>query len=561
MATSKKYVYFFGSGKAEGKGSEKTLLGGKGAGLAEMTHIGLPVPAGFTITVDACAYYDAHDRQWPPGMEKEVRQQLGRLEKTCGKKLGDARDPLLVSVRSGAARSMPGMMETILNLGLNDAVGRRARRGDGQPALRVGRLSPLPANVLDGRGRAEQGRARGEAAPPEGTRGRASSTTSCPPSGSRSCAASSRRSSASRPGKDFPQDPWEQLGGAINAVFRSWNADKAVTYRRVEKITDLKGTAVNVQQMVFGNMGDDSGTGVCFTRDPSTGENEFYGDMLVNAQGEDVVAGIRTPIKLNELGDKMPAIYDQLCAVRAMLEIHYGEMQDLEFTFERGKLYMLQCRTGKRTPAAAFRIAVEQATQPLMTAAEAKRLAKAGYLPQKYLAAASKPVITKEQAILRIVREDIERLFYPVISPKVSRDELARHKLTEGINAVPGAACGKVVFTAREAERLAEQGEEVILVRKETSPEDVGGMQAAKGILTQTGGKTSHAAVVARGWGKCCIVGLRCAEHRLRRQADVRQRHRRRGRASISRSTGRSGRSTRASSNCSDRSRRPSSLR
>jgi pyruvate, orthophosphate dikinase len=506
MATSKKYVYFFGRGKAEGKGSEKTLLGGKGSGLAEMTHIGLPVPAGFTITVEACAYYDAHDRQWPPGMEKEVRQQLGRLEKACGKKLGDARDPLLVSVRSGAARSMPGMMETILNLGLNDAsvVGLAEATGNPRFAWDAYRrflqmystvVVGLSKDVLEAKLHhlKEQARVKFD--------------NELPAELLQALCGDFKAFFREQTKKDFPQNPWEQLRGAVDAVFRSWNADKAITYRRVEKITDLKGTAVNVQQMVFGNMGDDSGTGVCFTRDPSTGANEFYGDMLVNAQGEDVVAGIRTPIKLNELGDKMPAIYDQLCAVRAMLEIHYGEMQDLEFTFERGKLYMLQCRTGKRTPAAAFRIAVEQATQPLMTAAEAKRLAKAGHLPQKYLAAASKPVIAKEQAILRIVREDIERLFYPVISPNVSRDELARHKLTEGINAVPGAACGKVVFSAAEAERLAEQGEEVILVRKETSPEDVGGMQAAKGILTQTGGKTSHAAVVARGWGKCCIVG------------------------------------------------------
>ncbi|NLG44430.1 MAG: pyruvate, phosphate dikinase, partial [Phycisphaerae bacterium] len=308
-------------------------------------------------------------------------------------------------------------------------------------------------------------------------------------------------------GREFPQDPWEQLVGAINAVFNSWNAEKAVTYRRVEKITDLTGTGVNVQQMVFGNMGEDSGTGVCFTRDPSTGANEFYGDMLINAQGEDVVAGIRTPLHMSELAERMPAMYDQLCAVRAMLEVHYGEMQDVEFTFERGKLYILQCRTGKRTPHAAFRIAVEQATQPLMRREEARRLAKASYLPRKYEERAARPVISQDDAIARITGNDIERLFYPIISQRVPREELGRRRIAEGINAVPGAACGKVVFTAREAEALAEQGEDVILVRKETSPEDVGGMQAAKGILTQTGGKTSHAAVVARGWGKCCIVG------------------------------------------------------
>ena len=501
-----KYVYFFGVGKAEGRGTDRQLLGGKGAGLAEMTSIGLPVPAGFTITVDACAYYDSHDGRWPAGMEKEVRQQLARLEKACGKKLGNAEDPLLVSVRSGAARSMPGMMETVLNLGLNDQSVLGLADATGNPRFvwdAYRRFLQMYSTVVVGLSKEVLEEKLVHLKQQAGVR----FDNELPAERLQELCGQFKAFFREQTGQDFPQDPWEQLVGAINAVFRSWNAEKSVTYRRVEKITDLKGTAVNVQQMVFGNLGDDSGTGVCFTRDPSTGENVFYGDMLVNAQGEDVVAGIRTPIKLSDLHDKMPAIYDQLCAVRAMLEIHYGEMQDLEFTFERGKLYMLQCRTGKRTPAAAFRIAVEQASQPLMTAAEARRLFKAGYLPAKYVAAAAKPVITKDQAIQRIVREDIERLFYPIISPKVPRDKLLRHKLAEGINAVPGAACGKVVFTAHEAEALAKKDEDVILVRKETSPEDVGGMQAAKGILTQTGGKTSHAAVVARGWGKCCIVG------------------------------------------------------
>ena len=506
MASTSKYVYFFGAGKAEGKGSERKLLGGKGAGLAEMTNIGLPVPAGFTIAVDACEYYDGHGRKWPPGMEKEVRGQLARLEKACGKKLGDAKDPLLVSVRSGAARSMPGMMETILNLGLNDRSVEGLAQATGNPRFAwdaYRRFLQMYSTTAVGLSKDILEQKLHDLKHSSGVKFDNELTADA----LRELCGQFKAFFREQTGNDFPQDPWEQLVGAINAVFHSWNADKAVTYRRVEKITDLKGTGVNVQQMVFGNMGDDSGTGVCFTRDPSTGENVFYGDMLVNAQGEDVVAGIRTPIKLADLGKKMPAIYDQLCAMRAILEIHYGEMQDLEFTFERGKLYMLQCRTGKRAPGAAFRIAVEQASLPLMTAAEAQRLARAGYLPHKYVAAASKPVITRDQALKRIVREDIERLFYPVISPKVSVADLASHKLTEGINAVPGAACGKVVFTAHEAEALANAGDDVILVRKETSPEDVGGMQAAKGILTQTGGKTSHAAVVARGWGKCCIVG------------------------------------------------------
>jgi pyruvate,orthophosphate dikinase len=502
----KKYVYFFGAGKAEGKGAGKDVLGGKGAGLAEMTSIGLPVPGGFTISVDACAYFHEHDDTWPDGLEKEVRQQLVRLEKAVGKKLGDKKDPLLVSVRSGAARSMPGMMETILNLGMNDESVEGLARNTGNPrfawdsyrrflqmysttavGLSKDILEQKLHNLKERLGKRYDHELSAEAL--------------------QELCGEFKAFFREQTGRDFPQEPWEQLVGAVNAVFDSWNAEKAVTYRRVEKITDLNGTAVNVQQMVFGNMGEDSGTGVCFTRDPSTGVNEFYGDMLINAQGEDVVAGIRTPLHMQDLAERMPQMYDQLCAVRAMLEIHYGETQDVEFTFERGKLYILQCRTGKRTPHAAFRIAVEQATQPLMSLEEARRLTKEGYLPKKYQARATRPVISQDVAIARITGSDIERLFYPVISPHVPADELGRRRIAEGINAVPGAACGKVVFTAREAEALADQGESVILVRKETSPEDVGGMQAAKGILTQTGGKTSHAAVVARGWGKCCIVG------------------------------------------------------
>jgi len=502
----KKYVYFFGGGRAEGSERMRPLLGGKGAGLAEMTNIGLPVPAGFTITVEACEYANAHDMQWPAGMEAEVRRNLARLEKVCGKKLGAARDPLLVSVRSGSARSMPGMMETILNLGLSDASVHGLAEATGNPRFAwdaYRRFLQMYSTVVMGLSKEVLEHKLHEWKRRAGVK----SDVELPADELRALCDEFKAFYRQQTGEGFPQDPWTQLRGAINAVFRSWNAEKAVTYRRVEKITDLKGTAANVQQMVFGNMGEDSGTGVCFTRDPSSGANEFYGDLLINAQGEDVVAGIRTPMKLAELKDRLPEIYDQLCAVRAMLEIHYGDMQDLEFTFERGKLYMLQCRTGKRTPQAAFRIAVEQATRPLMSAAEARRLVRKGYLPPRYAATASRPVISRDRAVARISGSDIERLFYPVISAEVPREELARRKIAEGINAVPGAACGRVVFTAREAEELAARGESVVLVRKETSPEDVGGMQAAKGILTQTGGKTSHAAVVARGWGKCCIVG------------------------------------------------------
>ncbi|MEP0848438.1 MAG: pyruvate, phosphate dikinase, partial [Phycisphaerae bacterium] len=501
-----KYVYFFGNGKAEGKGSQRHLLGGKGAGLAEMTDIGLPVPAGFTITVEACEYFHSNKQKWPGGLENQVRDQLAKLEKVCGKKLGSKKDPLLVSVRSGAARSMPGMMETILNLGLNDQSVEALAQATGNPRFAwdsYRRFLQMYSTVVTGLSKEILEEKLHHMKERRGVK----LDTEVPAEGWQELCGEFKAFYREQTRKEFPQDPWEQLVGAINAVFHSWNAEKSVTYRRVEKITDLKGTAVNVQQMVFGNLGDDSGTGVCFTRDPSTGENEFYGDMLINAQGEDVVAGIRTPLHLSELKKTWPEVYEQLDAVRSMLEIHYGDMQDLEFTVERGKLYMLQCRTGKRTPQAAFRIAVEQATRPLMDRAEAVRLVKRGYLPKKYLEPATMPVISKERALLRLGGVDIERLFYPVISSSVSRDELARRRLTTGINAVPGAACGRVVFSADEAEALAAEGESVILVRKETSPEDVGGMQAAKGILTATGGKTSHAAVVARGWGKCCIVG------------------------------------------------------
>ncbi len=445
-----KYVYFFGARKAEGNGTQRNLLGGKGAGLAEMTSIGLPVPAGFTITVDACEYASAHDFEWPPGLEQQVRQNIAKLEKVCKKKFGDRKDPLLVSVRSGAARSMPGMMETILNLGLSDETVVALAEATGNPRFAwdsYRRFIQMYSTVVVGLNKDVLEDKLHSLKQRIGV----TSDTDIPAESLKELCGEFTQFFTEQTGKHFPQDPWEQLRGAINAVFGSWNAEKAVTYRRVEKITDLKGTAVNIQQMVFGNTGDDSGTGVCFTRDPSLGTNEFYGDLLVNAQGEDVVAGIRTPLKLTDLQNdpQMSEIYDQLCAVRAILEIYYGEMQDLEFTFEKGVLYMLQCRTGKRTPNAAFRIAVEQATMPLMEKAEAERLAKKGYLPRKYAAAASKPVITRAQALARITKEDIERLFYPVISPSVTPEQRQQAFLGTGINAVPGAACGKVVFQRR----------------------------------------------------------------------------------------------------------------
>ncbi|MFQ5442162.1 MAG: pyruvate, phosphate dikinase [Thermodesulfobacteriota bacterium] len=489
---NKKHVYFFGGGKAEGKGSGKghmkEILGGKGAGLAEMTNIGLPVPAGFTITTEVCDYYYKHGKKYPAGFTAEVKKHLKRLEKLVGKNLGDPDDPLLVSVRSGAAMSMPGMMETILNLGLNDVsveglakktsnrrfaldayrrfilmYGSTAKGVERQvfdrefdeikETLTRKRLSTRRAVILDTEVNEEE------------------LSTLIP---------RLKDVYKEATGEEFPQDPEEQLWGSIGAVIGSWMAEKAITYRRVEKITGLLGTAVNIVQMVFGNKGDDSGTGVCFTRDPNSGEDVFYGDLLMNAQGEDVVAGIRTPIHLHDLKKIMPPVYKQLEDVRKKLEGHYRDMQDIEFTIEEGKLYILQTRTGKRSPAAAFQIAVDMVREKLAT---------------------------KEDALLRIREKDIEGLFYPVIDPAIPAEDLRKNLFATGIDAVPGAAAGAIVFTARDAEDWTAQGEDVILVRQETSPEDVGGMHAAKGILTATGGKTSHAAVVARGWGKCCIVG------------------------------------------------------
>jgi pyruvate,orthophosphate dikinase len=504
-----KYVYFFGAGKAEGKGSDRMLLGGKGAGLAEMTSIGLPVPGGFTITTQACKLFYEKDKKWPVGLDAQVRQNLAKLEKVCRKKLGDAADPLLVSVRSGAPVSMPGMMETVLNLGLNDRSVEGLSRCTGNARFAwdsYRRFIQMYSTVVVGLSKETLEHKLHELKSRVG----AKADTDLTHEHLRQLCTDFKKFFREKTGRDFPQDPWDQLTGAIDAVFNSWMAEKAVKYREVEKFFGLPGTAVSVCQMVFGNMGDDSGTGVCFTRDPNTGENVFYGDLLMNAQGEDVVAGIRTPLHLSELQRVMPEVYDQLCAYRAVTETHYKDMQDLEFTVERGKLYMLQCRSGKRTPAATFRIAVEQATRPLLEKSEADRLVKKGFLPRKY--AATKPVITQQEAINRIKAADIERLFYPVIDPAFDTKSLSLRELGVGINAVPGAACGQIAFTAPQAERWSAEGKKVILVRKETSPEDVGGMHAASGILTATGGKTSHAAVVARGWGKCCIVGCGALE-------------------------------------------------
>jgi pyruvate,orthophosphate dikinase len=516
MATSKRRVYFFGNGKADGLGDQKELLGGKGAGLAEMTRIGLPVPAGFTITTDSCAEFHKHGGKWPTGLLQEINKNLTKLERVCKKKLGGTRDPLLVSVRSGAAKSMPGMMETILNLGLNDESVEGLAKVSGNRRFALDayrRLIMMYGSIVRGIDRKhfetifdEVKHTRTRRRLERGNEDKIEDTDISAEE-MEYVVEEYKRIYQGHCKEEFPQKPLDQLRGAISAVFDSWMAEKAETYRRVERITGLNGTAVNICQMVFGNMGEDSGTGVCFTRDPSTGDTAFYGDWLINAQGEDVVAGTRTPLRLAELKTFMPEVYEQLEAVRAILEVHYKDMQDLEFTVERGKLFMLQCRAGKRSPGAAFKIAVDQATKGLMTMAAAKRLAKKKYLPNRYATAATKPVITRDEAILRIDSSYIERLFYPVLDSTITPSELKKRLLGTGIGAVPGAACGEIAFSAEQAELRAEEGAEVILVRKETSPEDVGGMHVSSGILTATGGKTSHAAVVARGWGKCCIVG------------------------------------------------------
>ena len=488
MVNNKKYVYFFGNKIAEGNGDLKSLLGGKGAGLAEMTRIGLPVPGGFTITTEVCNLFFKNNNQYPDGLEEQVERNLRNLEKIVGKKLGDPEDPLLVSVRSGAPISMPGMMETILNLGLNDAsVQGLAKKTQNErfaydayrrfilmyssTAKNIARekFDTIFEETKDAKTRARLGIPADKKV----------ADTDLNTDELKEIVEKFKAVYKNELGEDFPQDPMKQLWGAIDAVFHSWMGEKAVKYREVEKISNIYGTAVNVVQMVFGNMGETSGTGVCFTRDPNTGENVFYGDYLVNAQGEDVVAGIRTPMKLDELHKKNAGLYDQLVNVRKKLEHHYRDMQDLEFTVEDNKLYMLQCRSGKRSPKASFVIAYDLVQEGL---------------------------ISKEEAVERIKPNDIEGIFYPVIDPS-QKEQLKEFYIGHGIDAVPGAATGKVVFSAKRAEELAAQKEKVILVRKETSPEDVGGMHVAQGILTATGGKTSHAAVVARGWGKCCIVG------------------------------------------------------
>ncbi len=476
MTDPHKYVYSFGGGTAEGKADMKALLGGKGANLAEMSVIGIPVPPGFTITTEVCAAYYEHAKKLPESVGPQVEAAIRAMEERFGAKLGDPENPLLVSVRSGAALSMPGMMNTILNLGLSDVSVEGLARKTGNPRFAYDgyrRLIDMFGSVVMG---VDHEHFEHELAALKAKRG-VKLDTELSGDDLKELVVRYKAVYKAHTKADFPQDPIEQLWAAIKAVFASWEGKKAIEYRRIERITGLKGTAVNVQAMVFGNMGENSGTGVAFTRDPNTGENVFYGDYLINAQGEDVVAGIRTPEPISRLADDMPKVYEQLMGIRQKLETHYKEMQDIEFTVQDGTLYMLQTRTGKRTGSAAVRIAVEMVGEGL---------------------------IDERTAIQRVNPDSLNHLLLPQLDPKAEITPVAR-----GIAASPGAASGQVVLTAEAAVALAEQspGASIMLVRKETSPEDVAGMDKASGILTATGGKASHAAVVARGWGKPCVVG------------------------------------------------------
>jgi pyruvate,orthophosphate dikinase len=503
----RKYVYFFGGGKADGNESMKNLLGGKGANLAEMAghpNLRLPVPPGFTITTEVCTYYYANKKTYPKELKGMVQKAMEKMEALMGKKFGDEKNPLLVSVRSGARRSMPGMMETVLNVGLNETSikGLIGQSGDERFAYDAyRRLIMMYADVV-------MEKANGiDPATYKGNHGKGirkildekledikhkqgySSDTELTVEELKTLVKEYKKTVKKVIGTEFPDDPWEQLWGGISAVFSSWNGKRAVEYRRIEKIPDEWGTAVNVQAMVFGNMGNDSCTGVAFTRNPGTGENKFYGEYLVNAQGEDVVAGIRTPAPVNEyskneqskhfttLEKLMPKLYQELYSYQKRLEKHYKDMQDIEFTIEKGKLYMLQCRVGKRNGIAAVRMATEMFKEKLIDA---------------------------KTAMMRVAPNQLIELLLPMLDPKA---EQINPVIAKGLPAGPGGAKGRAVFSSNDAVEWAQRGEKVILVREETSPEDVDGMHKSQAILTTKGGMTSHAALVARGWGKCCIVG------------------------------------------------------
>jgi len=500
---AKKYVYSFGGGKADGNESMKNLLGGKGANLAEMAghkNLRLPVPPGFTITTEVCIYYYKNRRTFPLGLKEEAAKALGKIEKLMGRNFGDAHNPLLVSVRSGARRSMPGMMETVLNVGLTEkTIPGLVKQSGGNTRFvydAYRRLIMMYSDVVMEKAagiepKDEQGiRKQLEKimSQVKKEKGCASDTDLNAEDLKLLCGTFKAKIKEVLK-KDFPDDPHEQLWGGIGAVFSSWNGKRAVSYRRIENIPDEWGTAVNVQTMVFGNMGESSATGVAFTRNPGNGENKFYGEYLINAQGEDVVAGIRTPAPINAystsehnknlitLEKAMPKIYQELFDIQKRLERHYRDMQDIEFTIEKDRLFMLQCRVGKRNGPAAVRMCMEMLQERL---------------------------IKKEEAVMRVTCAQLDELLHPIIDPKA---ELTQKPVARGLPAGPGGATGQIVFSAKDAVEWAKQGKQVILVREETNPEDVEGMRAAQAILTARGGMTSHAALVARGWGKCCIVG------------------------------------------------------
>jgi pyruvate,orthophosphate dikinase len=502
-AKGKKYVYFFGGGKGDGNESMKNLLGGKGANLAEMAghpKLKLPVPPGFTLTTEVCTYYYANKRSYPKTLAKEVETALARIEKIMGKEFGDQENPLLVSVRSGARKSMPGMMETVLNVGLTEkTIPGMIKQTNGNERFvydAYRRLIMMYSDVVMEKAAGiepvgETGirkQLEGLMAEKKRQRG-ATADTDLDANDLKDLCAQFKAKIQQVLGSSFPDDPMKQLWGGVGAVFASWNGKRAISYRRIERIPDEWGTAVNVQAMVFGNMGDTSATGVAFTRDPGNGTNKFYGEYLVNAQGEDVVAGTRTPAPINEysqsehnkdlviLAKGMPRIYKELDDIQKRLEKHYHDMLDIEFTIEKGVLYMLQCRIGKRNGPAAVRMAADMVKEKL---------------------------ITKEVAVTRVTASQLDELLHPIIDPKA---EKTYTPLAKGLPAGPGGASGMIVFSAADAVNWYKEGKKVILVREETNPEDVEGMRAAQAILTARGGMTSHAALVARGWGKCCIVG------------------------------------------------------
>jgi pyruvate,orthophosphate dikinase len=468
------FVYFFSAGDTDGNAGMKNILGGKGANLAEMTSLGIPVPPGFTISTEICAHYYESGESLPAWVRPKVQEALAKVEQKIGKKFGDHGNPLLVSVRSGARASMPGMMDTILNLGLNDQTVEGLAKSANNPRFAwdsYRRFIQMYSDVVMGMNGSMLEVTLEDLKDEKGYK----LDTELKVEDLKVLVKKFKDLVKSSTGQSFPNDPWEQLWGAISAVFKSWNTPRAITYRELHEIPASWGTAVNVQSMVFGNMGDDSATGVAFTRNPSTGEHKFYGEFLINAQGEDVVAGIRTPEPIAILNEKMPVAYRELVAIYQKLEKHYKDMQDIEFTIERNKLWMLQTRNGKRTAKAALKIAADMIDEKL---------------------------ISEEEAIFRLDPASLDQLLHPTLDPQSQKTQLAK-----GLPASPGGVFGQIVFTPEEAVLWKEQGKKVILVRVETSPEDIAGMVAAQGILTTRGGMTSHAAVVARGMGKCCVAG------------------------------------------------------